>query len=207
MPHDTTDPAIVNAEVAPDSVDDSPHRPFFPFLSSRGVRGYPMGRMLSIVSIPDPVLRLEAGPVNEIDASIRALTDQMFAALEDAQGIGLAAPQVGKSLQMFIVYIKTDVPRVFINPTVLETSLETTKHEEGCLSIPGVYADVVRPEAVQVQAWNEKGKPFSLAADGLLARVILHEYDHLKGVLFPDYLPTRRREKIWRMFEAAPEPS
>lgn len=163
--------------------------------------------MLSIVTIPDPVLRLEAGPVKEIDASIRDLTDQMFTALEEAQGLGLAAPQVGKSLEMFIVDIKTDMPRVFINPTILETSMETIKHEEGCLSIPGVYADVVRPESVQVQAWNEKGKPFSLTADGLLARVILHEYDHLKGVLFPDYLPKRRRERIWSKFEAPTEVS
>jgi peptide deformylase len=163
--------------------------------------------MLSIVTIPDPVLRLEAEPVTDIDASIRELTDQMFVALQEAQGIGLAAPQVGRSLRLFIVYIKTDTPRVFINPTILETSLETIKHEEGCLSIPGVYADVVRPEAIQVQAWNEKGKPFSLSADGLLARVILHEYDHLKGVLFPDYLPKRRREKIWSKFEAPTEVS
>jgi len=163
--------------------------------------------MLSIVTIPDPVLRLEAEPVTDIDASIRELTDQMFVALQEAQGIGLAAPQVGRSLRLFIVYIKTDTPRVFINPTILETSLETIKHEEGCLSIPGVYADVVRPEAIQVQAWNEKGKPFSLSADGLLARVILHEYDHLKGVLFPDYLPKRRREKIWSKFETPTEVS
>ncbi len=163
--------------------------------------------MLSIVTIPDPVLRVEAEPVTDIDASIRELTDQMFVALQEAQGIGLAAPQVGRSLRLFIVYIKTDTPRVFINPTILETSLETIKHEEGCLSIPGVYADVVRPEAIQVQAWNEKGKPFSLSADGLLARVILHEYDHLKGVLFPDYLPKRRREKIWSKFETPTEVS
>jgi peptide deformylase len=163
--------------------------------------------MLSIVTIPDPVLRLEAVPVADIDASIRDLTDKMFVALQEAQGLGLAAPQVGKSLQMFIVNIQNDTPRVFVNPTILETSLETIKHEEGCLSIPGVYADVVRPESIQVQAWNEKGKPFSLAADGLLARVILHEYDHLKGVLFPDYLPKRRREKIWSRFEAPTEVS
>ncbi|MFW5844396.1 MAG: peptide deformylase [Spirochaetota bacterium] len=163
--------------------------------------------MLPIVTIPDPVLRLEAKSVTDIDASIRSLTDQMFESLKEAQGLGLAAPQVGRSLQLFIVYIKTDMPRVFINPAILETSLETTKHEEGCLSIPGVYADVLRPEAVQVQAWNEKGKPFSLSADGLLARVILHEYDHLKGVLFPDYLPKRRREKIWSKFETPSEVS
>ncbi len=163
--------------------------------------------MLSIVTIPDPVLRLEAEPVTDIDASIRELTDEMFVALREADGIGLAAPQVGRSLQLFIVYLKTDTPRVFINPTILQTSLETIKHEEGCLSIPGVYADVLRPEAVQVQAWNEKGKPFSLSADGLLARVILHEYDHLKGVLFPDYLPKRRREKIWSKFETPTEVS
>ena len=166
---------------------------------------YAMGVMLSIVTIPDPVLRLEAAPVADINGGIEQLTREMFDALERAEGLGLAAPQVGKSKQLFIVNIKNDTPRVFINPTILQTSLETVKHEEGCLSIPGVYADVVRPESIQVQAFTEKGKPFSLTADGLLARVILHEYDHLKGVLFPDYLSKRKQEKIWSKFEAAPE--
>ncbi len=169
--------------------------------------GYATGVMLSIVTIPDPVLRLEAAQVAEIDGGTEQLARDMLESLEDAQGLGLAAPQVGKSLQLFIVNIKDDKPRVFINPTILETSLETVKHEEGCLSIPGVYADVIRPAAVRVQAFNERGKPFLLDADGLLARVILHEYDHLKGVLFPDYLSKRRREKIFSKFEAASEAS
>jgi peptide deformylase len=103
--------------------------------------------------------------------------------------------------RMFVVYIQDDFERIFINPSILETSQETAKVEEGCLSIPGVYADVVRSETVKVQAWNEKGKPFTLEASGLLARVILHEYDHLDGVLFVDRLPEAKRDKIIAKYE------
>jgi peptide deformylase len=85
---------------------------------------------------------------------------------------------------------------VFINPSIVATSQETVKLEEGCLSIPGVWADVVRPESVRVQAWNEKGRPITLEADGIMARVIQHEYDHLEGALFIDRLSESRREKI-----------
>jgi peptide deformylase len=78
----------------------------------------------------------------------------------------------------------------------LETSQELVKYEEGCLSIPGIYADVVRPKTVKIQAWNEKGRPFTLEADGILARVILHEFDHLEGILFIDRLPEQKRKRI-----------
>jgi peptide deformylase len=92
--------------------------------------------------------------------------------------------------------VEKDVPRVFINPSIIETSEELVKYEEGCLSIPGLYADVIRPKTVRIQAWNEKGRPFTLTADGILARVILHEYDHLEGTLFIDRISEVKRNRI-----------
>jgi peptide deformylase len=120
----------------------------------------------------------------------------MTEALREGRGVGLAGPQVGLSRRIFVVHIEGDEPRAFINPSIIETSQETVKHEEGCLSVPGLWADVIRPRTVKVQAWNEKGRPFTLEADGILARVILHEYDHLEGILFIDRLPEQKRERL-----------
>jgi peptide deformylase len=99
--------------------------------------------------------------------------------------------------------VEGDIPRIFINPSIIETSRETMKHEEGCLSIPGIFTNVVRPRTVKVQAWNEKGRPFTLDASGLMARVILHEYDHLEGILFIDRIPEQKRERLIAKFEKA----
>jgi peptide deformylase len=96
---------------------------------------------------------------------------------------------------------------VFINPSIVGTSQEMVKLEEGCLSVPGVYVDVLRPVAVRVQAWNEKGRPFTFEADGILARVILHEYDHLEGTLFIDRIPESKRSKILAKFEKPRSPT
>jgi peptide deformylase len=120
----------------------------------------------------------------------------MIDALHKQRGVGLAGPQIGLMKRIFVIHIEGDEPRVFINPSIIATSQETIKCEEGCLSIPGVWADVVRPRAVRVQAWNEKGRPFTIETEGILARVILHEYDHLEGVLFIDRLSPRKRERI-----------
>jgi peptide deformylase len=90
---------------------------------------------------------------------------------------------------------------VFINPTIIGTSPEISQYEEGCLSIPGLYADVTRPEKVTVQAWNERGRPFTLDAEGLLARVIQHEYDHLEGVLFIDRLSEPKRNRLLTLYD------
>jgi peptide deformylase len=103
--------------------------------------------------------------------------------------------------RIFVIHVDGDEPRVFINPSIIATSQETAKYEEGCLSIPGVWADVVRPRAVRIQAWNEKGRPFTMETEGILARVILHEYDHLEGVLFIDRLPPGKRERILAKFD------
>ena len=142
--------------------------------------------ILDIVKLGEEVLRKKAEPVAEVNDEIRQLAEDMFETMIEADGVGLAAPQVGKSIRMFVVIADDDVRRVFINPQIIKTSQETGEYDEGCLSIPQVYETIVRPLAVTVQALNEKGKPFTLDADGLLARVIQHEYDHLDGIMYID---------------------
>ncbi|MBA7556796.1 Peptide deformylase [subsurface metagenome] len=117
------------------------------------------------------------------------------------KGIGLAAVQVGKLYRIFITHISGDKQRVFINPDILETSVEQDKFEEGCLSVPCINADVIRPEEVTIQAWSDKGKPFSLDAGGLLGRVIQHELDHLNGILFVDRLCQKKKERLIKLYE------
>jgi peptide deformylase len=90
---------------------------------------------------------------------------------------------------------------VFINPDILETSIEQEPFEEGCLSIPGLYTEVIRPSSVRVQAWNLKGRPFSLSVDGYLARVIQHEYDHLNGILFIDRIEQKKKQRLLAGYE------
>lgn len=152
--------------------------------------------MLNILTLGDPVLKKKSAAVPDINGVLAELAAEMFQAMERARGLGLAAVQVGHLVRMFVTLAPRDKPRVFINPEILETSIEQVPYEEGCLSIPGINADVVRPAQVRVQAWNEKGRPFALDADGLLARVIQHEYDHLNGVLFVDRLEEKLRGRL-----------
>ncbi|MCR5289007.1 MAG: peptide deformylase [Treponema sp.] len=142
--------------------------------------------MIKIYKLGEQVLREQAQPVSEVTDEIRQLLEDMFEAMIEANGVGLAGPQVGKSLRLFVAIADDDVRRVFINPQIIATSEEQSDYEEGCLSIPGVYESIQRPTRVTVQALNENGKPFTLEADGLLARIIQHEYDHLNGTLFID---------------------
>lgn len=166
-------------------------------------RQYHTEAMLEVVTIPAEVLYQKAEPVTEIDDAVVELADQMVDAMHAAKGIGLAGPQVGRSLRLFVVHLADDEPHLFINPEIIGTSIETAKMEEGCLSIPGLYADVVRPRALEVQAYNRRGRPFTLAAEGLLARVIQHELDHLNGVLFLDHLSQRKRERLLKNYDPA----
>ena len=159
--------------------------------------------MLQIVTIPAEVLYRRADPVTDINGSLIELADRMIDAMHNAQGIGLAGPQVDRPFRLFVVHVLEDEPRVFINPEIVGTSIETAKLEEGCLSIPGLYADVVRPRAIEVQAFNRRGRPFTLSAEGILARVIQHELDHLNGVLFLDHLPERKRERLLQKYDPA----
>jgi peptide deformylase len=151
---------------------------------------------MKVITLGNDLLRRKAEAVKDIDGEIVKITEEMIDTLHKQKGVGLAGPQIGLKKRIFVIHVEGDEPRVFINPSITATSQETLKYEEGCLSIPGVWADVVRPRAVRVQAWNEKGRPFTLETEGILARVILHEYDHLEGVLFIDRLSPRKRERI-----------
>ncbi len=152
--------------------------------------------MLSIITLGDPLLRKHSSVVTDIDGNIKKLAEEMVSIMSAAKGVGLAAVQVGDLIRLFVTKVPKDVPRVFINPDILETSIEQELQEEGCLSIPGINADVERPGSVRVQAWNEKGRPFSLTAEGFLARVIQHEFDHLNGTLFIDRVNSKKRSRL-----------
>lgn len=142
--------------------------------------------LLDITKLGEDILRQKAEPVKEINDEIRQLANDMFETMIAADGVGLACPQIGKSLRMFVLIADDDVKRVFINPQIIKTSAEVSEYDEGCLSIPQVYETITRPVAVTVQAYNENGRPFTLDADGFLARIIQHEYDHLDGILYID---------------------
>jgi peptide deformylase len=159
--------------------------------------------MLRIITLGDEQLRRHSIVVPELDGTMHALIEQMLESMREHKGIGLAAVQVGSLYRLFVTEVAGDGPRVFVNPEILETSLEQVSYEEGCLSIPGIEADVVRPQRVRVQAWNEKGRPFTLDAEDLLARVVQHEFDHLNGVLFIDHLDPKKRERLVRQFQTA----
>jgi len=139
--------------------------------------------------------------VEIIDGTIVDLAQHMIQTMIDAKGIGLAGVQVGKLLRIFVVQVGDSEPQAFINPEITGTSEETGDYEEGCLSIPGVYADVVRPLALQISYWNLQGKHIIQEADGLLARVIQHENDHLNGKLFYEYLKPGGQKRLLKLYE------
>ena len=154
----------------------------------------------------DPVLRRKADEVPEITPEIRDLIEAMFATMYAEEGVGLAAPQVGRSLRVFVIDVEAEeeggprVKQAFVNPVIRERSGEIVG-EEGCLSIPGLRADVKRAARVVVEATDADGKPFRIEAEGLVARALQHEQDHLDGILFLDRLgPITRRllEAKWK---------
>lgn len=138
----------------------------------------------------DPILRETAKKVEVIDQSAKDLVADLMATLRDARGLGLAAPQIGDSRRVFILDLSaldlTESMRVFINPEIIENSGEILM-EEGCLSFPGIYQKLTRAEKIKVKALDIDGKEFVLEVEGLLARAIQHENDHLNGKLFIDY--------------------
>lgn len=143
-------------------------------------------KVLPIVKIPDPILLKKTKLVSKIDKSILELIDQMIETCRAANGIGLAAPQIGKSLNLCIINLEHLglEPFTLINPKITEKSRKKLEMEEGCLSIPGVFGIVKRPKSIRVKALNINGKESEFEANGLLARVIQHEVDHLDGILF-----------------------
>ncbi len=156
--------------------------------------------MLDIVAYPHKSLTQKAERVDRIDGNIRALCRDMVRTLSRAQGIGLAAPQVGIGKRLFIVKLPDERARIFINPVIVEFSDEVCPYEEGCLSIQGIYVNVSRPKYVKTTFQTKDGKQKTIDADGMLARVIQHEYDHLDGVLFWDRVGKALRDTMMREY-------
>jgi peptide deformylase len=156
---------------------------------------------MRVITLGSETLRQKSSPVKDIDGKIAEMIAGMFTILDKHKGVGLAAVQVGMPQRFFITKIGNDIPRVFINPSIIETSGEIVDYEEGCLSLPGVWGHITRPKMIRLQAWNDKGKPFTIDADGILSRVIQHEYDHLNGSLFIDKLPALKRERLLDKYE------
>lgn len=167
--------------------------------------------ILPIIAYGDPVLRKRAKDIEPGSIDVKKLSEDMFETMYAASGVGLAAPQIGQSIRIFVAdgqpLNEDEKPedidqsvvgfkKVFINPEIIEEAGEDWGFEEGCLSIPGIRGEVIRPEIVVIRYfdtdWNEHEEEF----DGMAARIIQHEYDHLEGKLFTDYLPTLKRQLI-----------
>ncbi|MBI4363578.1 MAG: peptide deformylase [Candidatus Doudnabacteria bacterium] len=152
---------------------------------------------LKIITVPDPILTQKTDAVKKIDRSIFKLADDMIETCRKANGIGLAAPQIGKSVRLCIINLEHLglAPFVLINPKIIKKSWKKIEMEEGCLSIPGIFGIVKRPEKITVKAINLTGEENSFDADGLVARVIQHEIDHLDGILFTSKILKRTDPK------------
>ena len=145
---------------------------------------------LEIFKLGSETLRTEAKHISKVDNQIRNLAKDMLQSMYSAKGIGLAGPQVGISKELLVIDINFEdsaaEPLILINPEITAFGSTLTTYEEGCLSIPGIYLNVVRPSTIKLKFRDEMGRPRKMNADGLLARCIQHEVDHLKGVLFVD---------------------
>lgn len=159
---------------------------------------------LKIELLGSPVLRQRAAEIDraEIDESLRSLIADMMETMYAAEGIGLAAPQIGISKRLVVIDLKQPEhePLVLVNPRIVESGSEQEKAEEGCLSLPGVSALVQRPARVVVEAIDEQGRDFRIEADDLLARCIQHEIDHLDGTLFIDHLSALKRSMLLKKY-------
>jgi peptide deformylase len=160
-----------------------------------------------ILQLPDPVLRRVSTPVAKIDDEIKKLIKDMFETMYDAPGIGLAAVQIGVAKRVVTIDATRGEdeknPMVFINPEIISSSEDVDVNEEGCLSIAEFYEEVERPTAVTVRYMDEKGKTKEIEADGLLARALQHEIDHLNGVLFIDHISKLKRDRVTKKFTKA----
>jgi peptide deformylase len=156
--------------------------------------------MSGLITLGNDILRQKSEQVLKVDDDLRGFIKDMFETLAREKGVGLAAVLVGRLIRVFITNVSHDKPRVFINPEIIETSIEEDLYEEGCLSIPGINSDVNRPYAVKIQAYNEKEKPFTISCEDMLARVIQHENDHLNGILFIDRLTPELKQELITVF-------
>ncbi len=161
--------------------------------------------ILRILEVPHPMLKRRAAPVERVDEEIRRLVRDMFETMYEAPGIGLAAPQVGVGRRLCVIDVSEEknAPLCLVNPRITWRSENLASAEEGCLSLPDQYAEVTRPDAVEVVYLDEQGEERKLRADGLLARCIQHEIDHLDGILFIDHISALKRNMILRKLAKA----
>ncbi|HTP70177.1 MAG TPA: peptide deformylase [Dongiaceae bacterium] len=161
----------------------------------------PPRRIYPIVKYGDPVLERPGSALKRFDAELEELAEDMFASMYAAQGVGLAAPQIGKSIRLAVVDVSSgknpEAKIVLVNPEIIHAEGEV-REEEGCLSIPGFRGYVIRPQFVTVRAQNVKGESFEIRGENLLARAFCHEIDHLNGVLFLQHLSMLKRDLIKR---------
>ncbi|XQW85163.1 peptide deformylase [Thalassotalea piscium] len=159
--------------------------------------------ILPVLRFPDQRLRTKAAPVKEVNDNIRRIVNDMFDTMYEENGVGLAATQVDIHQQIVVIDVSEDKEQayVLINPEIIKRNDETMINEEGCLSVPGCYAKVDRHTKVTVKALDINGDPFELDAEELLSICIQHELDHLKGVLFVDYLSPLKRNRIQTKLE------
>ncbi len=157
-----------------------------------------------ILTVPNPILKLESKPVERVDDALRALMDDMLETMYDAPGIGLAAIQIGEPVRVIVMDLQetpegseepVKKPLYFVNPEIVWASEELSSYDEGCLSVPEVYDEVKRPARVRLKYLDYNGNPVEEEADGLYATCIQHEMDHLNGVLFIDHLSKLKRDR------------
>jgi len=161
----------------------------------------PPRKIYPIVKFGDPILEKPTTSVQKFDAELEGLAEDMFASMYAAQGVGLAAPQIGKGLRMAVIDVTVgknpEAKIVLANPEIIHAEGEV-REEEGCLSIPGFRGYVMRPQFVTIRAQNAKGETFEMRGENLLARAFCHEIDHLNGVLFLQHLSMLKRDLIKR---------
>jgi peptide deformylase len=161
----------------------------------------------TILSIPNPVLKLVSKPVNVFDAALQTLVNDMLETMYDAPGIGLAAIQIGVAKRLLVIDLAKEEdpksPMVFANPELIWVSDELSTYEEGCLSIPEYYESVERPARIKIKYQDETGESRELEADGLLATCLQHELDHLNGILFIDHISKLKRSRVITKFTKA----
>ena len=166
--------------------------------------------ILPIIETPDPRLRTISKPVEAVDDELRHLIDDMFETMYDAPGIGLAAVQVGVPKRVLVIDLQEEEdpegkpirqPRVFVNPEIVWVSEAFTTYNEGCLSVPEIYAEVDRPDRVRARWLDYDGKAHEEELDGLLATCLQHEMDHLEGILFVDHLSKLKRDMLLKKLD------
>lgn len=162
-----------------------------------------------IVTVPNPILKLRSEPVDAVTDELRALMDDMLESMYAANGIGLAAIQIGEPKRVIVMDLNAGddeaepAPRYFVNPEILETVEETKPYEEGCLSVPAIYDEVERPARCRIRYLDYHGEQREEWAEGLFAVCIQHEMDHLEGVLFIDHLSRLKRERAVKAVKKA----